>query len=269
MIKKIRGAVLDIDGVLRRGQQPIKGSIEAVQRLVAAGIRIILLTNNSTKTRDSISEEIETMGFPRIPVVSSGYATAVYIKREFGPSRVLVVGEEGLMEELRLQGHDPVKAGDAGRFDIRNLKRSIDTTIDIVVAGMDRSLSYGKIADALLHIRNGAEFMGTNSDPTFPMEDGMVLPGAGSTLAPIVFSSGIDPLIIGKPDPFGTLLAVEQIGLRPEEVIVVGDRPDTDIKAGISAGCMVARVLTGEVGPLDEPSSPEYPDLLSAVDALL
>lgn len=269
MTENIRGVILDIDGVLRRGRRPIKGSIEAVNRLAESGIEICLLTNNSTKTRKAISAEIEEMGFPNMPVINSGYASAVYITEKHGPSKILVVGEEGLMEELTLEGHDPAAAGDPDRYDIGDLKGSLDPSIDIVLAGMDRHLSYEKIVDALLHIRNGALFIGTNSDPTFPMEDGLVLPGAGSTLAPIIFSSGISPTIIGKPDPFGTLLSVRELGLVPENVLVVGDRPDTDIEAGIKAGCRVIRVLTGDVGPMKDPNAPEYPDLAEAVNAIL
>jgi len=265
----IKGVILDIDGVLRRGREPISGSIEAVKHLSEAGIGICLLTNNSTKTREEISGEIEKMGFPRLPVINSGYASAVYISVNHGPSRILVVGELGLMEELKLEGHDPVMAGSSDRFDLLDLEGSVDPSIDIVLAGMDRSISYRKIADALLHIRNGAVFIATNSDPTFPMENGLVLPGAGSTIAPIIASTGVDPIVIGKPDPLGTRLSISLMGMEPDDVLVVGDRPDTDIEAGSRAGCRIMRVLTGEIGPLRETTVPEYPDLLSLVTDIL
>jgi len=249
----MKGVILDIDGVLRRGSEVVPGSIEAVEGLVEKGLSICYLTNNSTRTREAMLSTLTSMGFPPALVVSSAQAAAEYIKEISGAARCLVFGEKGLFEELSIAGHDPVLAGDG------------DWRADFVVAGLDRDLTYAKVRDSLWAIREGATFVATNRDPTLPMEGGRVVPGAGTTIAAIVECSGVEPVVVGKPEPYSTILALREMGLAAEDVLMVGDRPDTDIAAGKAAGCQVAMVLTGDVGEPPERDFQVYRDLLELV----
>jgi 4-nitrophenyl phosphatase len=232
----LKGIILDIDGVLRRGKDPIPGSIEAVEGFLEKGISVCYLTNNSTRTRDDMLSSLMEMGFPECLIITSAEAAADFILIERSHSRCLVV---------------PVYAGQVtGKKDF-----------DFVVAGLDRGLTYDKIKDAMKAIRKGAIFIATNNDPTLPIEGGEVVPGAGATIAAIMECTGVDPIIIGKPEPFSTRLALSKMGLDPEDVLMVGDRVDTDIAAGLAAGCDVAMVLTGDVKEVKDTSFPVYQDL--------
>lgn len=249
----MKGIIIDIDGVLRRGKDIIPGSIEAVNGLVEMGLKICYLTNNSTKTRTQVLSSLTKMGFPKATIVTSAQAAADFILFKRSHARCLVVGEEGLFKELKAAGHKPTHAGN-----VNTRKR-----FDFVVAGLDRSLSYDKIRDALHAIEKGAQFIATNTDPTLPVEGGKVLPGAGTTIAAIVECSGVDPIVIGKPKPFSTRLALSKMKLEPEDVLMIGDRYDTDIAAGKAAGCQVAMVLSGDIKEVDDLDLDVYPDLLT------
>jgi 4-nitrophenyl phosphatase len=254
----LKGIILDIDGVLRRGNDVIPRSLEAVEKLLEKGLKICYLTNNSTKTRAQVLKSLTQMGFPSSVIVTSAQAAADLILFNKIHARCLVVGEEGLYKELKAAGHKPIYAGNV---DPRR-------RFDFVVAGLDRDLTYDKIKDALNAIRNGARFIATNTDPTLPIEGGGVTPGAGATVAAIIECTGIDPIIVGKPEPFSTRLALSKMELNPEDVLMVGDRVDTDIAAGLAARCNVALVLTGDVKEVRDDSFPIYKDLLELADGL-
>lgn len=258
-MKNTRGIILDLDGVLRRGKKPIRGSVEAVAHLVDCGVDICYLTNNSTRARTVILSELTGMGFPERDVVSSAQAAGIYIHREFGATRCLVVGEHGLNEELSLAGHETFTAGEHNEED----------SMDIVVAGLDRGLTYSRIKDALRAVRDGASLIATNRDPTLPSEDGTVVPGAGATVSAIEGCTGLEAVVVGKPMPFSTRIALEHLDLRPDEVLMVGDRPDTDILAGRRAGCEVAMVLTGDVERPEKADFPVFDDLEDLVRKML
>jgi 4-nitrophenyl phosphatase len=115
---------------------------------------------------------------------------------------------------------------------------------DFVFVGWDRDFDYGKLKAAVIAIRNGAEYLATNSDTTYPTPEGL-WPGAGSILAAVSAGSGKEPVIVGKPSPFLVELALERVGVGPGEALLIGDRLDTDIDAGNRAGVDTALVLTG------------------------
>lgn len=251
----MHAVILDLDGVLRRGRTPIEGSVEAVKLLNDKGVRICYLTNNSTRSRDVILEELSVMGYPAAGIISSAQAAGKLICERSGPSRCLVVGEQGLVRELEDQDHEVFEAGNADG----------DVTMDYVVAGLDRAITYTKIVDALRAIRDGAVFIATNRDPTLPIEGGGVAPGAGTIISAIETCSGTAPIVVGKPETYSTGLAIEELDMEPWEVLMVGDRPDTDILAGKRAGCNVAMVLTGDSDKPADADHPVYRDLLSLV----
>jgi ribonucleotide monophosphatase NagD (HAD superfamily) len=114
-----------------------------------------------------------------------------------------------------------------------------------VVAGICQTFTYDLMNGAMQQILAGAKFIGTNPDPTYPMEGNKLIPGAGSIVAAVRACSGVEPLIIGKPNPTMINMVIEDLGLEPSDVLVVGDRQDTDIESGRRAGCPTHLVLTG------------------------
>jgi 4-nitrophenyl phosphatase len=227
----IKGLVIDLDGSVYVGDKPISGVPEALEELRSKGIKLLFLTNNATKTPQEYVEKLEGMGVKASieEVLTSSVIAASYIKRVYGPSRIFVVGTKALEEVLRSHGHEIVA------FDS-----------DVVVAGLDFNFDYQKLARASREIRRGAKFVATNTDATIPLEDG-VMPGAGSIVKAIEIASGVRPLVVGKPSRIAMREALMRLGLRPSEVLVVGDRPETDVKMGKRFGCITALVLTGVV----------------------
>ena len=238
--------ILDLDGVVYRGITVIPGACESIDRLRSSGSRVVFLTNNATRTREAAALRLVDMGIPCSAgdVISSAYAASVYIKEKHGRSTIYPVGEQGLVEELEWAGHT-INGVDA----------------DYVVAGLDREFTYEKLALALDLIMNGAGFIATNDDAMLPTEHGF-LPGAGSIVAAIEAASGVVPDVIGKPNkPIMDVLLMEY-GLKGEECVMVGDRLETDILAGIRAGMRTVLVLTGASGIEDIESSGIRPDIV-------
>ncbi len=242
--------ILDLDGVVYRGITVIPGACESIDRLRSSGSRVVFLTNNATRTRAATARRLVDMGIPCSAgdVISSAYATSVYIKEKYGSSTIYPVGEQGLVEELKMAGHT------INRLDA-----------DYVVAGLDREFTYEKLARALDLIMNGAGFIATNNDAMLPTEYGF-LPGAGSMIAAIQAASDVVPDVIGKPNkPIMDVLLMEY-GLKSKECVMVGDRLETDILAGIRAGMRTVLVLTGASGIEDIESSGIRPD--SVIDSI-
>jgi 4-nitrophenyl phosphatase len=221
--------ILDLDGTLFRGNEALPGAVETVAELRRRGAGIRYLTNNSSLTRSQYAAKLTGMGFeaPEEEVYSSGLGTAAYL-RERGHRRAFVVGEPGLHETLRAAGIETVEEG-----------------ADFAVVGICRSFSYDLLNGAMQAILGGAEFVATNPDPTYPLEGGRLIPGAGSIVAAVRACSGREPFVVGKPNPFLVELILKEAGLRPEEALVVGDRVDTDLESGRRAGCPTHLVLTG------------------------
>ena len=273
----MKGIILDLDGVLKRGSEPIPGSVEAVNDLMDSGISICYLTNNSTRTRGEVMRSLHGIGYPEATVITSAYGASRYISEKMGPSRCLVLGERGLVQELQSIGHDAIPAGE-GRG-VAPVERTLWMSnvgeelsyleVDCVVAGLDRTLTYTRIADALFAIRNGADLIATNDDPTLPWEEGKALPGAGAMISALETCSGVKATIVGKPNPYTTNIAVMELGFDKKDILMIGDRMDTDIAAGRNVGCNVAMVLTGEMGDPKEKGLSTFPDLRELVDDLL
>ena len=269
----INGAILDLDGVLWRGSDPIPGSVEAVNTMRDAGLKILYLSNNSTMTREMFHDRLSEMGYPLAPVISSAIAASRYLLQTKGRSRCLVLGERGLIEELRRDGHDVHPCGgnsdekaDATSSNSAKLSFPIqDIDVDAVVAGLDRNLTYAKLADAMHHIRKGALFVATNEDPTLPWKEGGAIPGAGTIICALRTCTGVEPVIVGKPHEFSTSMAIAELGLEPSEILMIGDRMDTDIASGSKCGTHVALVLTGDAEHPGDVDTPVYPNLLELV----
>jgi 4-nitrophenyl phosphatase len=224
-LKNIKALVLDMDGVLWREIEPIGFS-----RFERAGLKVLLATNNATKTQEMYIEKIAGMGahVKKEQILTSAMGVAYLLKKRFpdgGP--VYVVGEFGLTSALQ----------DAGFYVSEQNPLA-------VVAGMDREISFSKLKQATLLIRSGVPFYGTNPDRTFPTPEGFI-PGAGAILAALVTATDVQPIIAGKPSPTLYEFALEKLGTLPSETLAVGDRIETDIVGGQQAGLRTALVLSG------------------------
>lgn len=218
---------VDLDGVVYRGSELISGADEKVHELKDWG-RVVFLTNNSTKSRREYALKLNRMGIPcdETDIVTSAYAAALYISDNFGSSKVYPVGEYGLTYELWMQGHH------------------ISESADVVVAGLDRSLTYRKLAIALANIRNGAAFIATNRDATLLTERD-ILPGAGAIVAALETASGVSPVVVGKPETYIVEGVLRRLGIKPDECTIIGDRLETDILLGKRLGMKTVLVLSG------------------------
>jgi 4-nitrophenyl phosphatase len=241
----IRCLLIDLDGVLYRGQTPIPDASRFVSWLRESGIGFSLVTNNSTLRPEEYAEKLDAMGISVNPaeVFTSAQATAAYLERlRPPPARAFVIGEPGLAGALTSVGIDCVQERP-----------------DCVVVGLDRKLTYEKLAIATLAIRAGARFVASNADRTLPTERGL-LPGAGSIVAALTAATGIEAVTVGKPKPLMFRMAIEGLGAPVEEVAVVGDRLDTDIEGAAAAGLRSILVLTGVASREDVATSLVKPD---------
>jgi HAD superfamily hydrolase (TIGR01457 family) len=243
--------IFDLDGVIYRGSEPQPEAKETVARLRSNGDLVFFLTNNSTQTRQQYSEKLSGMGIPTPPddIMTSGCATALYLAESGGSGkRAYVVGEEGVREELKAVGIHVVEEEPA----------------DYVVVGLDRQFTYEKLLRAQQAILHGTQFIATNRDVTYPLEEGLVIPGGGSIVAAIEAASGTIPRVIGKPEIYSVRMILEKAGARTEDAVVVGDRLDTDILAGRRAGTQTVLVLSGVSTREDAESAPPemHPDVI-------
>lgn len=223
----MKACILDIDGVIYRGSEVIDGAPDAVNRLMD-GTGVVFLTNNSTQSRGMVAAKLNAYGIrcESSDAITSGYAAAVYVRKRYGVRTIYPIGESGLIEELEAQGH------------------VIDEDADFVVVGLDRGFNYEKLRTALRNIMNGAEFIATNTDPILPVEDGY-LPGAGAMVCALETASGKSPLVIGKPNSPMMDIVLDHLGFPANECVLIGDRLDTDILAGIRCGMKTVLVLSG------------------------
>ena len=247
----VRGLILDMDGVLWKDDTPI-GDLRAIfDRIRACGLKVILATNNATKTVEEYLDKLRGFDVMLEPwqIITSSEATAHVLVNKFGPNPTLspslqgrgdkeglgfifVVGENGIFSALCEKGFTPITDPDD------------ETRPVAVVSSFDRQLTFQKLRRATLHIRAGVPFYGTNADSSFPTPEGLV-PGAGSILAALETATDAKAIVIGKPSPFMLELATERMGLTKDEVLVVGDKLETDIAGGQAMQARTALVLSG------------------------
>ena len=234
--RALSALVFDLDGVIWRGHTPIPGAVEAVLKLRASGRRCFYATNNSRLSQAEFADRLRAIGLELEDeeVVTSSIATAWHLAAQHEKFSAYVVGEHGIKGELEKIGGAILSEEEA----------EITHEVDVVVVGIDRFFSYDKLRLAQKFLLRGAPFVATNSDWTFPTEDGVV-PGAGSIVAAVQAASGVVPTVIGKPQPAMLLGCMERFKLRADEVVMVGDRLDTDIACAHRAGMRAFWVGTG------------------------
>ena len=224
------GFLLDMDGVLVRDSEPIRGGPEALARLVESG-SVLLFTNNSTRSREQHANSLVRLGFDVRPdqILPTSYLAASYLFERSGAVSVWMIGEDGLRAELVAAGH-------------RLAARPEEA--EVLVVGMDRGIGYDALAEAYRAVESGARFIATNEDGTYPVPGGF-LPGAGAMVGALRGMGCPPDAIIGKPSPIGFEMALQHLGLAADRVVMIGDRLETDILGAQDAGLDTALVLSG------------------------
>ena len=247
--------LVDLDGVVYRARHPIPGVASLLARRVAAGDAVVYVTNNSMFHRRDYVQRLAELGAPvdAERVVSSARATALFLVRQM-PSvrRVLAVGAEGLMDELRDVGLQVVSSGEVALpFDFPDgAAWEAAGRPEAVVVGLDPTFTYGRLAVASDCVRAGARLVATNRDPIYPSSGGL-RPGAGSIVAAVEAASGSAPLVIGKPEPHLLEMAAAAVGMAARAAVVVGDGLRTDVAAARAVGARSVLMLTGVTRPED------------------
>jgi 4-nitrophenyl phosphatase len=264
----INALIIDMDGVLWHGNQPIDGLAEFFQTLRELNLRFILATNNASLTPQQYVKKLAGMGVTveLDEIMTSAMATAMYLAGQMDPAqtRVFVVGEDGAIQALQEQGFTLTAP-----YEINS---ATSKGADVVVCGKDHTINWDKLATATLNIRAGAKFIGTNGDNTLPTELGLIH-GNGAILAALTTATGISPTIIGKPEPIMYQQAIAKLGADLSETIAIGDKLETDILGAVRTGIRSLMVLTGVSTEADLKAS-EYqptwvmPDIRAVTEAL-
>lgn len=222
--------LVDLDGVLYRGPDPVEHAADGIAAARAAGMRIAFVTNNASRRTAVVAAHLRELGIPAEPddVVSSGQAITRWLSERLPPgSTVLVLGTADLAAEVAEAGFVVTReAGGAAA----------------VVQGLGPDLGYADLAEGCVAINTGALWVAGNRDSTFPTSRGS-LPGNGALVAALVTATGKEPVVVGKPEPELHRVSVERVAAR--RPIVVGDRLDTDVLGAVRTGTDSLLVLTG------------------------
>lgn len=246
----IKACIFDLDGVIYRGNTLISGAKECISKLQEKKIPFIFLTNNSSKTAEAIAGKLKNLGLENIntkQILSSAIACGLWLNKNIDKSaRIFIFGMEGIQTEVEKYGFKITDQADA----------------DYVVAGLNSYISYEQLSNATLALKNGAKLIATNMDRTFPTEKGLT-PGAGSLMQPLIYAADIEPVIVlGKPSKDIFELALDKLAYRAQDVLMLGDRLDTDILGAKNAGLQSALLLTGVNSKADCDLQNIYPDFI-------
>ncbi|MDD1779282.1 MAG: HAD-IIA family hydrolase [Candidatus Helarchaeota archaeon] len=261
-LKELQVFIFDLDGVIYIGNALIPGAREVLEKLTSLKKAIFYLTNNATQTRAKFAEKLRKMGIPARAeqIVTSAYTTAQILRKDYPKASAYIIGEEGLVSEFKEAGFRIVSEEEKG------------IPIDLVIVGLDRNLTYQKLATALKAIIKGTKYIATNVDPTLPTEQGL-LPGAGCMVAALnAAGCGGPEMIIGKPNPYMIEFILTKSKQPSTAAVIIGDRYTTDVQAGINAKIRTILVKTGtgsEELQKIPPSGPNPDIILESVANLL
>ncbi len=243
MQSSINGFILDLDGTVYLGQAALPGAVEGIAQLRAMGKRILFVSNKPLEPRDNYAHKLTKLGIPTSAddVITSAYVLGYHLSRTEPHLHLYVVGETNLVNELCGFGLTIINE----LLDQNPLEVIHPTGIEAVVVAFDRTLDYRKLNTAYQALRNGARFFATNADKTCPMPGGAI-PDAGGTIAALEHMTGRKvELLAGKPSTLIVEVALQKLGFPAQEVMMVGDRLETDIFMGQQAGMKTAVTLTG------------------------
>lgn len=228
-MNKIKNYITDMDGVLVRGDTLIPGAAEFIEGLQANQTPYLVLTNNPKYTPRDLSHRLVTMGLniPETSLFTSAMATARFLDSQRPDGTAFVIGDSGLTEAIHNVGYVIT--------DIRP---------DYVVLGETTTYNYDMLTKAIRLIEAGSRFVATNPDVSGPTEHGIV-PGCGAVAALIEQATGKSPFYVGKPNPLMMRTALNYLGVHSEDTVMIGDRMDTDIIAGVESGMDTILVLSG------------------------
>ncbi|MCS6910817.1 MAG: HAD-IIA family hydrolase [Anaerolineales bacterium] len=248
MTSRRKHYLIDMDGVLVSGRKLIPGADRFIERLKANGSEWLVLTNNPLYTPRDLSYRLHTIGLdiPAERIFTSGLATARFLHSQRPNGKAFVIGESGLTGPIHDVGYVMT-----------------DHEPDYVVLGETHMYNVEAITKAVRLVAAGARFIATNPDPTGPSESGIV-PACGAMAALIEKATGVTPFFVGKPNPLMMRLALNYIGVHSEETVMVGDRMDTDIVAGVQTGMSTVLVLTGVTKETDVARFPYRPSRIVA-----
>ena len=233
----IKNLIIDMDGVLWRGETAMPGLVQFFETLRAKKMKFVMATNNATKTAVMYRDKLAYFGIVIDPsrILTVAEATAGYLGERYPPgTAVYVLGAKGLFDAHLEQGFRIVSPEQ-----VRN-----GATADVVVGGLHFDFTYESLAMGALLVKRGAQFVATNMDSTYPTELGP-LPGGGAILSVIITATGVQPIAIGKPGPILFQEALRRLGSTEENTAMVGDRLNTDIAGGNAAGLYTILVLSG------------------------
>ena len=228
-MQSVQHIITDMDGVLVKGSQIIPGADRFIARLQEQGREYLLLTNNSLYTPRDLAHRLHTLGMeiPTERLFTSAMATADFLQSQRQDGTAFVVGASGLTQAIHEIGYVIT-----------------DVDPDYVVLGETEGYNFESITKAVRLIEGGARFIATNPDVSGPSEAGTV-PGCGAMAALIEKASGKAPMYVGKPNPLMMRSALNYLDVHSEDTVMVGDRMDTDIVAGVESGMRTILVLTG------------------------
>ena len=219
----------DMDGVLVREEHALPGAAEFLARLVDRQRRFLVLTNNSIFTPRDLSARLARSGLtvPEQAIWTSALATATFLDNQISGGSAYVIGEAGLTTALHEIGYTLT-----------------DVDADFVVLGETRTYSFSAITKAIRLIGAGARFIATNPDPSGP-GDGGIVPACGAMAALMEKVTGVSAFFIGKPNPLMMRTALNYLGVHSENTVMIGDRMETDMVAGVESGMETILVLSG------------------------
>ncbi len=229
--KEYDAFVFDLDGVVWKGMTPIKGAVDKINELISNKKEVRFLTNNATKTRGTTAKRLLDLGLKTKVehVYTSGYATALYLNKNYPGSKIHIMGTEELKKEIELQDF-----------------KTVDRGADFVVAGLDKSFTYEKLNQALQNVvEDGAKIIACNMDNSYPTEE-EIRPGAGSIVTALMVASGRPTeIVIGKPSTTCYDLILEELDFPKPRCLMVGDKIQTDLLGARQAGMSTCMVLSG------------------------
>ena len=249
------GYLIDMDGVIYRGSEPILGAVDFINTLERKDVPFMFLTNNSQRTRRDISIKLRRMGFhvDDRHVYTCAMATARFLAEQKPNGTAYVIGEGGLLNALHMNGYAVV-----------------DHDPDYVVVGEGRTMTFEMIESATTMIVRGAKLIATNLDPNCPTPEG-IRPGCGAITALLEAATGVKAFSVGKPSPIMMRAARKELGLDAARTTMIGDTMETDILGGVQMGYRTILVLSGGTRRADLVRYAYQPDAVveSVADLLL
>jgi len=227
---KKKGFLIDMDGVIYKGSEPIPGAVEFINGLRDKGLPFLFLTNNSQRTSRDVCYKLNKMGFQvnDTDIFTCAMATARYLASKKENGTAYVIGEGGLLTELYNAGYSIV-----------------DDQPDYVIIGEGRTIMLESVDKAINMIMKGAKLIATNLDPNCPMGNGKYRAGCGALVAMLEFASGIKAFSVGKPSPVMMRMARKALQLTTDETVMIGDTMGTDILGAGSMGFTTVLTLSG------------------------